>query len=312
MADIDLRFIRHGIWTNHEQGSVMGRTITTDTQTGAIVVALLALLGSLAMSHLWNIVVFISHQLRADGKAADGLFRQQQIILRATPAPGTFLVDWFNLFWHWRGKTRGAFARSIPHFSLAVLAATGFIVVGTFSSYVVDGSNLQVLVRSDQCARLELLEADSDPNLAAALNKYSTKVLSRSTSLTQDCWQDAISLPTQCHSFVRPNVPLKTTKVDCPFGELCHAGNHGVSTDSGLVDLRQVVGWNLDERDRVDYRRKLTCGVLQQNERQQVINASDFPVAQARKPFPGEELILSYYGDIFGIESDVQNVRKAA
>jgi hypothetical protein len=46
MAEIDARFVKHGLWTNLEEGNIMGKTITTDTRTGTIVIALMAILST--------------------------------------------------------------------------------------------------------------------------------------------------------------------------------------------------------------------------------------------------------------------------
>ncbi|KAH5136915.1 hypothetical protein HBH69_233380 [Parastagonospora nodorum] len=48
MSELDGRFVKLGAWTNLEYGNVMGRTITTDTKTGAIVIAILAIISTIA------------------------------------------------------------------------------------------------------------------------------------------------------------------------------------------------------------------------------------------------------------------------
>jgi hypothetical protein len=94
MSEIDSRFVHRGFWINVEKGPVMGRTITADIQTGTVVVALLAILASLATSHVWNLITFLCPQLRADDLPADGLFRRQQALLRTLPTPSSPLTDW--------------------------------------------------------------------------------------------------------------------------------------------------------------------------------------------------------------------------
>ena len=47
MAEVDRRFIKLGFWTNLEQGQVMGSTITTTARTGAIIVAVMAIMSTL-------------------------------------------------------------------------------------------------------------------------------------------------------------------------------------------------------------------------------------------------------------------------
>lgn len=47
MSELDGHFVKLGAWTNLEQGNVMGRTITTDSKTGAIVIAILAVISTI-------------------------------------------------------------------------------------------------------------------------------------------------------------------------------------------------------------------------------------------------------------------------
>jgi hypothetical protein len=46
MSEVDGRFVKRGLWTNLEHGKVMGKTITTDSTTGTIVIAVMAILST--------------------------------------------------------------------------------------------------------------------------------------------------------------------------------------------------------------------------------------------------------------------------
>lgn len=56
----------------------MGQIITTTTRTGAIIVAIIAILTTIGIGHLWNLVIFAYHQMRIDKSPTDGLYRQQR------------------------------------------------------------------------------------------------------------------------------------------------------------------------------------------------------------------------------------------
>lgn len=92
MSELDSRYVKKGFWINNDLNSPLSSTITTDSQTGTIIVALLAVLSTLATTHFWSLLVFFTHQARAHGRPADALFRQQQALLRSSPPPTTFLV----------------------------------------------------------------------------------------------------------------------------------------------------------------------------------------------------------------------------
>jgi hypothetical protein len=46
MSEVDGRFVLKGVWTNLDHGNIMGRTLTTDTRTGVIIIALLAVMST--------------------------------------------------------------------------------------------------------------------------------------------------------------------------------------------------------------------------------------------------------------------------
>ena len=52
--ELDARFVKQGYWVNLSDGRTMGQTITTDAKTGRVVIALLAVLTALGMSHVWS------------------------------------------------------------------------------------------------------------------------------------------------------------------------------------------------------------------------------------------------------------------
>ena len=43
-VDLDPKYVHRGLWVDVDRGSVMGKTITTDTGTGTLIVSLLAVL----------------------------------------------------------------------------------------------------------------------------------------------------------------------------------------------------------------------------------------------------------------------------
>jgi hypothetical protein len=197
MSEVDSHFVKRGLWTDLEKGPVMGKTITTDTQSGAFVIALLAILSSLATAHLWHLVTFLIHQLRANGRTRDALFRQQQAILRTLPTPGALIADSLKLYWHWKRKEGQwlAFARV----SLLVLLAVLFVgmtwTASIFSSLAVDTSQLRVLVSSPDCGRLNL----TFDTMGELLLSYITDTVTVAEPFAESCYLGHYqSLPGLC------------------------------------------------------------------------------------------------------------------
>lgn len=151
MAELDDRFVKRGYWVDWSKGPVMGQTYTVDAQSGTIIVAVLAILASVTTAQLWSLLTFVLHQVRAHGTTSEGLFWQQQALLRTMPAPAAFLTDFFKLSWAWRSRVKHSVLKSLPILGFALVFTIGSIVGGISTSYAVDNSNIEVLVDSPFC-----------------------------------------------------------------------------------------------------------------------------------------------------------------
>lgn len=300
MSELDSKYVKRGYWINHSHGQVMGRTITTDTKTGTILIALLAIGTSLASSHLWHILTFLYHQYRADGNASSGLFRQQQALLRTLPTPSSLMADSLKLMFKWKStKTKRTTRHLLPQTVAGFLFTVGAIAASIFSSLVVKNSSLEVLVSSPFCG--PLLKTEGHEFISEV---YTGQVHATSQRYVQECYQNKTDLPARCNNiFTRPNVQSSMEIVPCPFSpEMCSSPS--LAFDSGLQDVNDAFGFNLPENDRVKYRKRTTCSILslQNRTRTVMLNESEFPThIFGRAPRPQEELLLFY----FGIREDI-------
>ncbi|KAF2871857.1 hypothetical protein BDV95DRAFT_594151 [Massariosphaeria phaeospora] len=277
MSEVESRFVKRGYWVNLSKGPIMGQTITTDTQTGAFLVALLAITTSLGMSHLWHLITFFYHQSRADGRPSDGLFRHQQALFRTLPTPSSLTADSIKLWYAWRGVGDHTLARSLPHTIAALLFAVGSIAVSVFSSSVASSTDLEVLVNSPFCGIM-------DPN-STSWQSYLNVVSSEGTSYASSCYR-AGSLPSRCDVFSHSSVPFTTESSACPFDQKMCA-SPAVSFDSGLVDVNDAFGLNLHASDRVRYHKVASGNVL------------------GRPPLPDEEFVKYLYGNTDALDFTV-------
>ena len=240
----------------------MGQTYTVDAQTGTILVALLTILASIATAQLWNLATFTIHQMRAHGNPAEGMYWQQQVLLRTMPTPTAFLADYIKISWAWRSKVPHAFLRSLPMLAFGLLFAIGSIAAGISTAYAVDNSNIEVLVSSPHCDRLNntkiVMSTASGTPIFTALGDSIQ-------SYAVNCYQNSSSLPAICrNTFHKPNITFSTAPAPCPWNEtMCTGeGSSAITMDSGIVDLRKQFGLNVAEKDSVRLRRKTTCNVL--------------------------------------------------
>ncbi|KAF2648033.1 hypothetical protein K491DRAFT_613575 [Lophiostoma macrostomum CBS 122681] len=297
MSQLDARFVKQGYWLDLAKGSVLGKTITTDTSTGNVVIAFLAVLTTLGTTHFWNLATFTIHQVRADTKSADGLFRQQQALLRTLPAPSALFSDWAKLWWVWRKRTDHAFHRSLFMMILGLLFTAATITVGIFSSYIVDSSSIHILVQGTSCSPLNMLD-DS------AFYDYFETALQKASTYARDCYTNSTIPPDRCRIFVKPRLDIHLDRIDCPYeNSLCKNITHpAITLDSGLVDLAQTLGINSPTRDRIRWRRKTTYSILELNNHYKVNSASDWPCFKqnmGRDAYDAEEVMTVQLGDFY-------------
>ncbi|KAL5380203.1 hypothetical protein DPSP01_008004 [Paraphaeosphaeria sporulosa] len=262
MAELDDRFVKRGYWVDWSKGPVMGQTYTVDAQTGTLIVAVLTILASVATAQLWSLLTFMLHQVRAHGMGSEGLFWQQQALLRTMPTPAAFLADSFKLSWAWRSRVSHSVLRSLPVLAFALFFTIGSIAGGISTSYAVDNSNIEVLVNSPFCGRINHTKIFSGNQQGVSiLATHGDSIQSYATN----CYQNGSSLPAVCrNTFHRPNITFSAEPAPCPWNEtMCSGeGSNAIVMDSGVLDMRMHFGLNIAEKDTVKLRRRTTCNVL--------------------------------------------------
>jgi hypothetical protein len=246
---------------------------------------------------LWSILLFISHQIRATGRPSDGLFRQQQALLRTLLSPSSLMAESTKLWWYWRRKNNKVLTRSLVQLFLATSCTVSFIVAGIASSFVVTSSDLEVLVQSPFCGIVNH-SAPAEVGLS-----YVIAVSAVSDPYAQECYRNQTTLPARCKAYVHSRVDFTTEKAACPFDvKFCGASTLGnssaIALDSGLVDINAAFGFNLPEKDRVKYRRRTTCAILPLEGRTTIVDARNFPdILQGGPDIPGEQFLIAHYGN---------------
>ena len=279
MSELESRFVYRGFWVNYKDGPIMGKTITTDTKTSTIIVALLAIMSSLGAAHLWNLLLFVFHQSRATGGPGDTLFRQQQAFIRTLPTPSSVVAEALNLWWLWKKKKGHTLIRCLVPAIISMAFAICSLFASIFSSFIVDTSDIEVLVQSPYCGFRNATRYWNDGDTADF--DYSTFIESAGMSYARDCYRPAIA--SRCNGiFIQPNVAPTVQEVGCPFtSNMCAPnGSVAVAIDSGLLDVNQQFGFNLKLEDQIKFRRKTTCTVLPTNGYVRVANSSEFTAEQ--------------------------------
>jgi len=197
------------------------------------------------------------HQVRASGKSTDALFRQQQALLRTLPAPSAVMTDTVKLWWAWRSKARRPLLRSLVLLLAALLFVAFSGAASVFSSLVVDSRNLVVLVDSPGCGWASIQRIFA--------GEYVYPVKATAAPYASQCYNVTTingTLPALCDALLQRELPFETRKVPCPLGEQVCQDTPGIEFDTGLIDVSSAFGLDLSTSDRVQYRKKTTCGIL--------------------------------------------------
>jgi hypothetical protein len=178
------------------------------------------------------------------------------------PTPTAFLTDSLKISWAWRSKVRHSLLRSLPVLAFALFFTIGSIAGGISTSYAVDNSNIEVLVDSPFCGRINNTKVFSGNQQGVSiLATHGDSIQSYATN----CYQNSSSFPAVCrNTYHRPNITFSTEPVSCPWNDtMCSGeGSSAVAMDSGVVDMRTHFGFNIAEKDTVKFRRRTVCNVL--------------------------------------------------
>ena len=277
----------------------MGKTITVEPRTGNLIIATLTILASIGTSQLWNLLTILYYHYRAKTLLADGLFWQQQVLLRTIPTPATMMMDTTKLWWTWKKKVDRPHLRSSIILSFAICFSILALVAGIFTSYVVTTSNLEVLVDSPSCGFV------NSSSLLSDSKSYSISMTSSKSfvqSYARDCYKNSSFLPSPCFStFFRPNISFTANPAPCPWeATMCSPETPSViSMDSNFVDMTHF-GINTSQGEKVKFRKKTTCSILPQTGHTIVRNATYWGdrLQGSRVPLPQEEAIGYRYGNL--------------
>lgn len=252
-----------GFWTNWAEGQILGTTLTLSARNGAYLIALLALFVRVTGGFLWRIVSFVLFR-SSPTSGWNGLFHQQQAILRNSTSDGTALFQFLKSAWCWRKTAKSTIPRSIRLALLATVHMALFAVAGAFSSRVAV-TDSQVLLVSPDCGIWSFLSR----NDGTTSYSFEHDNLARAAKLASKCYNGTEVIPSaECLLSGRRLVPWTIERnATCPFDATLCSGSETVMLDSGYVDSLYHLGINSRPEDRVSYRQVSTCTPLDIRER---------------------------------------------
>ena len=115
-----------GVWTDWTQGRIQGSTLTLTRQSGALLIAFLAIFVGAAGRGYWKIVRYLLHLALAKETSVDGVYHQRQAVLRNTGLAMDAGLDLLYMRLAWRNRTNKADKK------LTSIAALAFLSAGCF------------------------------------------------------------------------------------------------------------------------------------------------------------------------------------
>jgi len=262
-----------GLWTNWSKGPIAGSTLTLSNRNGSILIAILALFVQLVGGQSWNIICFVAHQSRTTRRAKDGLYHQQQVVLRNSSSDARTIWDLTKMAWVWRSYTVNSMRKSISLILLGLIHFLGFGVAGVFSSRLSIPGNEVLLARNLNCGlsqQFPVLMANqtiADNILTqAACDRIDDNAIELSKQYVGNCLSQSQSLE-ECNAFKVPQLNWTLQyNAYCPFrgDDICIGPVDGaLKFDTGFIDSRNDLGINTDDMNRVQYRRITTCSPIE-------------------------------------------------
>lgn len=263
-------YIHQGFWVNWTKGRPLGATLTLEPQNAAVLIAITAVFVQLVGSQLWKILVFLLHQFRASRDSRDGLYHQQQVILRNSGTELGVVWQLIRVGFAWRHHHNiKSTRRSLPLILSAFLHFAAFNVASIFSSRLLDAGD-EVLSRSPFCGTFNetYLASMGTNGIISMPNSQNVEYLAYIQARYEQSQQyvEFCSTPSAvCRQLPQQTLPW-TEKIDasCPFAaKVCLPGlDQSIVIDTGLLSSHRHFGINSPVADRVQYRKVTTCTIL--------------------------------------------------
>lgn len=190
---------------------------------------------------------------------ADGLFHQQQALLRGDANDLTAVLRFTEVSWAWRKRSTHPILRSLPFIVTGFLHFLAFTAAGIFSSKVV-APHSDVLLASSTCGQFAFLSQEATQSAYTAEAYYGQYMSSN--------WRAGEKFVTNCYDFSSPAtdkstsclapgkalIPWTTSNISCPFDDQICAGGQAVAFDTGHIDSHMHLGINSPPEHRVTVR----------------------------------------------------------
>lgn len=272
--------VHTGFWHDYTREGIRTGTLTLSTRSSGFLLAALVTFIGIVGASFWSLLSFVLHQLRAKNGEEDGLYFQEQVILRNSGSALQAVCQFWRVSWAWRDRRamRPAPQRLRSRFFFLslppLLILIGFTTAGIFvadiirSGYRVDNLKIDPV----NCGSLEMEPASVADFATAypALTKLNSKNMQAAKVYTRECYETTIKSPA-CGLYPQKSLPFVQANVPCPFGHNSKGNSvctfdSSLNLDTGLLDTNAFLGINAPAKNRVLFRLSSTCSPINDTE----------------------------------------------
>ncbi|VUC30471.1 unnamed protein product [Clonostachys rosea] len=279
-----------GGWTNWNGNTASGGQITMGKNQADLLNIFIGIFLVFVGAGLWKLIAFFGFDFnrrhhekkQQEGEpiqeCLDGLFHQQQTVLRNGGSDIAIGVAHFNLWKAWRGGIFNAAVvmRTWPVIAVAFFTFTFFLVALPFTTALVllDHQGDEILVKSPNCGFWAANLLDDDLTATAALTNSSLEAV----SYVDNCYE-GVAESSLCDRFLtRRSLPIVgQTNAECPFDKkmcLSQDKTPGFYITTEVLDSHEDFGINAPPDGRIKLQRMTTCAPLAVSDFSEVIDGT--------------------------------------
>ncbi|KAI1270412.1 hypothetical protein F5Y18DRAFT_421905 [Xylariaceae sp. FL1019] len=236
-----------GPWTNYSKGRILGATLTTTQQNGALLIAFTGFLIPFVASRFWKLLCIALHSSYSTLEPRNAVHHQRQVILRNSSSPDSALVSCIQMVMAWRRHKRIKDIRSVRLVIIYAAATISiFSLAGGLSSQISTSAGHEVLLLGTDCGL-----PDASAGSVSSYYSWGTNGLSDVANYVQQCYSGNSSKTLTCDRFISKTLPTTIAEYNssCPFQQ-------------GYIDSNLHLGLNLPLQQGFAYRRTLSCSPL--------------------------------------------------
>ncbi|KAH7140185.1 hypothetical protein B0J13DRAFT_596510 [Dactylonectria estremocensis] len=299
-------YVLKGGWTNWDGDAATGGQITLGKNLADLMAIFIGIFVVFVEGGLWTVLTIALFDfnrrrrrkrrgiIQPDGTTSlppndmDGLYHQQQTILRNSDGAISIASAYFKLWSAWGVRDRLVLRRTLPLILLALLSFGFFLVAVPFiAAYnLLENMGDDVLIKSPNCGFWTASIIESEATAYNALKNRSWEAVTYVDSCYEGTAESAL-----CDQFLpRRQLPVaKWKNVGCPFDEsicLSKGKYPAFELKTEVLDSHKDFGINAPKEDRVTFQRITTCAPLAVEDFSKVHDGY----------FEGEKLLSVYYG----------------